>query len=200
MNLINPRKAEPAEELIDSYRHRMSTSLESFEFATIVALVREIQLVREKGRTVFIAGNGGSAATANHLALDWMLGTKLTNPPLRVISLSESVASITATGNDLSFGDVFARQLEALSEEDDLLVIISASGNSPNLISLSEVAHRNGCRIATLTGFDGGKLAKIADVSVHVPTTDGDYGVSEDLHLMIGHIVKELLISASRKP
>lgn len=199
MNLVYPGGSEPAEELIDSYRHRMSASLESFDFATILALVREIQLVREKGRTVFIAGNGGSAATSNHLALDWMLGTKLTNPPLRVISLSESVASITATGNDLSFGDVFARQLEALSEEDDLLVIISASGNSPNLVKLSEVAQRKGCRIAALTGFDGGKLANIADVSVHVTTADGDYGVSEDLHLMIGHIVKELLISAGRK-
>jgi D-sedoheptulose 7-phosphate isomerase len=150
--------------------------------------------VRRSGSTVFIAGNGGSASTASHISLDWMLGPNLVNPPLRVISLVDSTASITATGNDIAFLDIFSRPLRALAQEGDLLVVVSASGNSPNLVSLVETARDKGVRVAAITGFDGGRLAKAADLSIHVATEIGDYGVAEDIHLMIGHMVKEALL------
>lgn len=164
-----------------------------------MALVSLLQRIRKSGSTVFIAGNGGSASTAEHISLDWMLGTGLSSPPLRVVSLSESSASITATGNDFAFDAIFSRQLQSLAVEGDLLVVISASGNSANLVGLVEEARGMGVQIVAITGFDGGQLAQLAELSVHVPTAVGDYGVAEDLHLMIGHIVKEVLIVEEKR-
>ena len=93
------------------------------------------------------------------------------------------------------FEEVFSRQLNSLGSAGDLLLVISASGNSPNLLKLVDDAKTIGVEVVALTGFDGGRLAQIADLSVHVSTAMGDYGVAEDLHLMIGHIVKEALIN-----
>lgn len=92
------------------------------------------------------------------------------------------------------FEQVFSRQLKSLATKGDLLLVISASGNSPNLLKLVHDAKTIGVEVIALTGFDGGLLAQMADLSVHVSTSMGDYGVAEDLHLMIGHIVKEALI------
>lgn len=182
-------------QIISSYLSRAQQSMNDVDEASIAQLLSSLSAAQESGSTVFITGNGGSATTAEHIALDWMLGTGLTKPPLRVISLAISPATITATGNDLSFQDVFSRQLRSLADQGDLLVVISASGNSPNLIKIAVDAKELGVQLIAMTGFDGGQLAQMADVSVHVPTAIGDYGVAEDLHLMIGHIVKEALIA-----
>ncbi len=189
--------SEP-ENLVSAYFSRAIESINETNQATISELVSLLQSVRKSGATVFIAGNGGSASTAEHIALDWMLGTGLSNPPLRVISLAESSASITATGNDFAFETVFSRQLKSLAVHGDLLVVISASGNSPNLVGVVQEAKGIGVQVVAITGFDGGLLAQAAELSVHVPTAIGDYGVAEDLHLMIGHIVKEALIAEEK--
>lgn len=185
--------------VIASYISRALDSLEGLSREKIIELLGLLAEARKSGSTVFIAGNGGSASTAAHIALDWMLGTGLLNPPLRVVSISDSSASITATGNDFSFDQVFSRQLASLASSGDLLVVISASGNSPNLIKVAQEAKRLGVQVVAMTGFDGGRLAQMADLSVHVPTAIGDYGVVEDLHLMIGHIVKEALIAGENR-
>lgn len=181
--------------ITEAYMARTRQAIEAIDKRQIESIVLALGTARETGSTVFIAGNGGSASTAEHIALDWMLGTGLSAPPLRVVSLAQSPASITATGNDLAFEDVFSRQLKSLASKGDLLFVISASGNSPNLLKLVEYAKAIGVQVMAMTGFDGGHLAQIADLSVHVPTAMGDYGVAEDLHLMIGHIVKEALIA-----
>lgn len=185
--------------VIASYISRALDSLEGLSREKIIELLGLLAEARKSGSTVFIAGNGGSASTAAHIALDWMLGTGLLNPPLRVVSISDSSASITATGNDFSFDQVFSRQLASLASSGDLLVVISASGNSPNLIKVAQEANRLGVQVVAMTGFDGGRLAQMADLSVHVPTAIGDYGVAEDLHHMIGHIVKEALIAGENR-
>lgn len=185
--------------LIASYISRTLDSLEGLVREKIIDLVDLVAKARESESTIFLAGNGGSASTAAHIALDWMLGTGLLNPPLRVISISDSSASITATGNDFSFDQVFSRQLASLASSGDLLVVISASGNSPNLVKAAQEAKRLGVQVVGMTGFDGGRLAQMSDLSVNVPTAIGDYGVAEDLHLMIGHIVKEALIARENR-
>jgi D-sedoheptulose 7-phosphate isomerase len=190
----NHKELSRSEKTAKAYIKRVTLTLEKNNLFPILELVNELMSVRRSGSTVFIAGNGGSASTASHISLDWMLGTNLVNPPLRVISLVDSTASITATGNDIAFLDIFSRPLRALAQEGDLLVVVSASGNSPNLVSLVETARDKGVRVAAITGFDGGRLAKAADLSIHVATEIGDYGVAEDIHLMIGHMVKEALL------
>lgn len=182
--------------VVHRYAERLRAAAEAISVPEVLALGNELVQARRRGSTVLLAGNGGSASTVNHYAIDWMLGTEIENPPLRVVSLAESVSSVTATGNDQAFERVFSRQLERLGVEGDVVVLVSASGNSPNLIVAAETAHKIGMRVVVVTAFDGGKLREIADVSVHVPTKNGDYGVAEDLHLAIGHIVKELLIEA----
>ena len=195
MTSNQPSRAISQEGQVEAYFARMVTAINHINKASITELLTVLSKQRNAGSTVFIAGNGGSASTAEHIALDWMLGTGLSSPPLRVVSLAQSSASITATGNDFAFEDVFSRQLKSLARKGDLLVVISASGNSPNMLKLVEVARTIGVQVIAMTGFDGGRLAQIADLSVHVPTAMGDYGVAEDLHLMVGHIVKEALIA-----
>lgn len=185
--------------IADSYISRKIQTLKAFDSSQIASLVEILGRIRESRSTIFIAGNGGSASTAEHIAVDWMLGTELSDPPLRVVSIAQSAPSISATGNDHSFDDVFSRQLKSLATRGDLLLVISASGNSANLLKLASLAQDMEVNVVSMTGFDGGKLAKVADLSVHVPTSIGDYGVAEDLHLMIGHIVKEALICGEHR-
>lgn len=195
MSNISPKTGAGFPSIAERYLARIRESLEALDMQQIASLVLALGTARENGSTVFVAGNGGSASTVEHIALDWMLGSGLSGPPLRVISLAQSSATISATGNDLTFEIVFSRQLSSLARNGDLLLVVSASGNSPNLLRLVDVANTLGLRVVAMTGFDGGRLAQMADLSVRVPTTIGDYGVSEDLHLMIGHIVKETLIA-----
>lgn len=173
-------------------------ALEAFDFLPLEELFEFLGEVRESRATVFVIGNGGSASTASHFANDWMLGTEIARPPLRVLSLTDNVPALTSTGNDQSFSRVFTRQLEFLSESSDLLIAISASGNSPNILDAISFAKSIGMKSVGLTGFNGGQLSKVVDLSVHVPTQLGDYGVVEDVHLAIGHVMKELLIERWR--
>lgn len=188
-------KAQKA--LID-YQRRVSGAVSLLDHGSVTTLVLELLETRKREGTVFIAGNGGSASTAGHIAVDWMIGTSIPKPPLRVISLAENNATVTALGNDHSFGSIFSRQLLTLGKPDDLLVAISASGNSENLIEAAELAQNSGMKVCAITGFDGGALKKLSDIAVHVPTEIGDYGVAEDAHLVIGHAVKEALIMATQ--
>ena len=183
-------------DVIARYRNRLDQAIKGLDEDEIDQFAFELLGARLRGSTIFLAGNGGSASTVNHYAIDWALGTEVDNPPFRVLSLSDSVASLSATGNDKTFDLVFARPLRRLGEEGDVLVVVSASGNSPNLLAAVSVAREKGVRVVAVTGFDGGKLKSLADVSVHIPTALGDYGVAEDLHLAVGHIIKEMLIAA----
>lgn len=183
-------------DVFGDYRNRLHTALDGIDGREMSQLASELLAARQRKSTIFLAGNGGSAATVGHLAVDWMLGTEVDDPPFRILSLSDNVASLSATGNDKAFDLVFARPLRRLGEEGDVLVVVSASGNSSNLLAAVDVAREKGVRVVAMTGFDGGKLKSLADVSVHIPTVLGDYGVAEDLHLSVGHIIKEMLIAA----
>jgi D-sedoheptulose 7-phosphate isomerase len=185
------------EKSIFDYRSRLSAALDSFDLDQITTFVQVLLTARSRGSTVFVAGNGGSASTSSHYSIDWAFGSGLTNPPLRVLSITDNPSSITATGNDQKFERVFLRQLENLAKPEDIIVLVSASGNSSNLIEMIDFAKSQNMMVVGITGFDGGRLKSLSDLSIHVETTIGDYGVAEDLHLVIGHAVKEALIAGS---
>lgn len=181
---------------VRSYRNRLYMAIGGIEEDEMCRFASELLAARKRGSTIFLAGNGGSASTVSHYAIDWALGTEVEDPPFRVYSLSDSVPSLTATGNDKAFELVFSRPLKRLAREGDVLVVVTASGNSQNLLAAIEAAREIGVRVLAVTGFDGGKVKSLADDGIHIPTALGDYGVAEDLHLSVGHIIKEILIAA----
>jgi D-sedoheptulose 7-phosphate isomerase len=146
----------------------------------------------ENGRTVFICGNGGSASTASHMAADLGKNTVAAGKPrLRVISLNDNMAWFSALANDLGYDGVFVEQIENLLQPGDVLIAISASGNSPNVVRAAEFAKAHGGRVLALVGFQGGRLRELAHQVVHLKCDD--YGPVEDGHLVLNHIFTETL-------
>ena len=175
------------------YREECIEALNSVDLNAVKSVSDALLAARERGASVFVVGNGGSAATASHMATDLMLGSGLVNPPLRVIALTDNQAIITATGNDLNFDQVFSRQLTHLAQWGDVLIAVSASGNSPNVLTCVHAAQQMGLTTIAFTGFDGGQLATMVDLLIHVPTRQGAYGPVEDVHLMVNHMITEHL-------
>lgn len=139
-------------------------------------------------KKIFVAGNGGSAGTANHFCCDFgknaVKGDK--NRP-QIISLSANIEVLSALGNDFSYADVFSEQLKNLMEKGDLVLLISASGNSPNIIKAAEYAKSNGAAVVGLTGFSGGRLKTLSDINVNI--NSNSYEKTEDLHMILTHIM-----------
>jgi len=155
----------------------------------------------EQGRTVFLIGNGGSAANASHFGQDLAKGTLSSMSAtrrFRVVPLTDNIGFITALANDEGYDSIFEQQLRNLAASGDLLVAISGSGNSPNVIRAAEYAHSIGMTVIGVTGFDGGKLKALADVSVHIPVDD--MGMTEALHGVVFHLamcrLRERLVKA----
>ena len=143
----------------------------------------------EQGRTVFLIGNGGSAANASHFGQDLAKGTLSSMSAtrrFRVIPLTDNIGFITALANDEGYDSIFEQQLRNLAASGDLLVAISGSGNSPNVIRAAEYARSIGMTVIGVTGFDGGKLKALSDVSVHIPVDD--MGMCEALHGVVFHL------------
>ncbi len=148
----------------------------------------------EQGRTVFLIGNGGSAANASHFGQDLAKGTLSSMSAtrrFRVIPLTDNIGFITALANDEGYDSIFEQQLRNLAASGDLLVAISGSGNSPNVIRATEYARSIGMKVIGVTGFDGGKLKALADVSVHIPVDD--MGMTEALHGVVFHLAMSRL-------
>ena len=181
------------------YINDLKSILDSIDLVSIDKLCAKILSARESRNTIFIIGNGGSAATASHMATDLMFGTNLNNPPLRVVSLADNNSALTATGNDLDFEQIFSRQISVLGKAKDILIAISASGNSPNLLKAVNAAKSIGIETVGIIGFDGGQLALEVNFLIHVPTNQGAYGLSEDVHLTINHIITSILKKESIK-
>jgi D-sedoheptulose 7-phosphate isomerase len=160
----------------------------------VMALAIAINKARKTGSTVYIAGNGGSASTASHFATDIGIGSLNRANPVRSLSLCDNTAAITAIANDMDYSSIFAQQLKLLGKQGDLLIVISASGNSDNLINAVEVASELGMESHSLTGFDGGKLKQLTlGRNIHVETPKGAYGLVEDAHLAICHVITECI-------
>jgi D-sedoheptulose 7-phosphate isomerase len=143
----------------------------------------------ESNARIWIAGNGGSAATASHFATDLSRCKNSKNQPVKGLSLCDNSGLITAIGNDYGYEFIFSRQLSNLASNGDLLIALTASGKSKNILEVLGWATNNQVETIALTGFDGGEANKLADNSIHVPTDIGDYGVAEDAHSIICHFL-----------
>jgi D-sedoheptulose 7-phosphate isomerase len=182
------------QETISSYLAAARNIQSRLNINEIEKLAIALKNTREANRTVYILGNGGSASTASHFATDLGVGTLKVCKPVRAVSLTDNMAVITAISNDKSYESVFQQQLELLGREGDLLILISASGNSKNLISALHSSRKIGMSVFSMTGFDGGLLREMtSDANVHVPSQLGEYGLVEDAHLAICHIVTECI-------
>ncbi len=161
----------------------------------MAAFQRGIDVIRStflSGHLVVTCGNGGSASTASHYITDWTKsGSMATGKHMRGISLVDNIGLVTAFGNDVGYDEVFAGQVRSLVEAGDLLVAVSGSGNSPNVLKAVRAAHEVGADTLAIVGYDGGELMKIARRSVWVPSFDMQ--LCEDLHLMFGHMVMKSL-------
>ena len=180
--------------LIQSYLESAREIINHLNVEEIEGLTRAINEVREEKGTVFLVGNGGSASTASHFATDLGVGSINASRHVRVMSLTDNVAAMTAISNDKNYESVFSQQLQLLGKKKDLLVLISASGNSKNLIAALNSAEAIGMKSFSLTGFDGGELRRLtSNNNVHVPSKIGEYGLVEDAHLAICHMITECI-------
>lgn len=176
------------------YFEHLTFILNNISLSDIEQFVETLLDARSRGSTIFFIGNGGSAATASHFANDIAIGTRTYDKPFRVISLCDNQSIITAIANDDGYDKIFSQQLRILLKKGDVVVAISASGNSPNLIKAIDYAKKMGNITVGLSAFDGGKMKEMVDVSVHVPTEKGEYGPAEDAHMVMDHLVSNYLM------
>jgi len=174
----------------DEYLSHLFTLIEHLDREVFRAVIEEFSWARQSGNTIFIIGNGGSAATASHFAEDLLLGPKkFNNDPFRAIALTDSSAAITAIANDDGYDNSFLMQIETLFSPGDVVVGISASGNSRNVIRALDFANTNNGVTVGIVGFDGGRMKDVCKHTIHVETEKGNYEPVEDLHLIICHCI-----------
>lgn len=185
---------------IDSYFQEVIKSIVLLDKLSLEKMIEIIMEAYKKDKKIYILGNGGAASTSSHIACDLGKGTLArvydrTEKRLHVISLTDNVALMTAYANDLSYDDIFIQQLRNLIQAEDVVIAISGSGNTKNVLNAVSYAKKMGAKTVGLTGFGiGGKLAQISDVPIVVKTNH--YGPIEDVHMMIGHLVSAAIASA----
>lgn len=178
-----------------NYCNYLNELMQSLDCDTIAKVSDCFLDARQRGSTIFFAGNGGSAATASHFSQDLAeVGRKANVKPFKTLSLTDNVSFITAIGNDYGYEKIFVIQMTELFKKNDVLVVISASGNSRNVVEAANYAkEKEGISIGLL-GFDGGELSKICDHVVHIATNKGEYGPVEDIHLILDHMITSYLM------
>ena len=188
-----------AEDYARGYVRYLKSVLDNLDLTAVAEFVRRLEAVRLGRRTVFFVGNGGSAATCSHFANDLIKACRREGQPgFRAVSLTDNVALMTALANDDGYENVFTGQMPDLFKKGDMLVAISASGNSPNVLAAAKLAHQLGGEVVAITGFDGGELQRFADCAVHVPSQKGEYGPVEDVHMVLDHLVTSYLAFLSQ--
>ncbi len=186
------------ESFVDDYYSRFIETINRFDKSTMSQVLDVFTRVANAGGTLWVAGNGGSAAISDHTCCD---ATKLTysegKPPLRTISLASNGPMLTALANDYAYEDVFWRQLEYYLEPTDAVLLVSSSGNSPNVVKACEFANSRGVPTIAFTGFSGGKLKELAEVSVWIPVEN--YGMTEDIHQSLIHVLTQYISQNTQK-
>lgn len=175
-----------------SYADRLATVLRSTDWAPVARLIDTLVDVWQRNAQVFLCGNGGSDGNANHLANDLLYGVaRHSGRGIRVLSLTANSSVITCLGNDLGYTEIFCRQLRTLAQPGDLVIALSGSGNSRNIVSALEASRTLGLKSFAILGFDGGDALALADDAVHFPVHDMQ--LAEDLQLIVGHMVMQRL-------
>lgn len=190
------RERPAAADFARGYLDYLTEVLRALDVDALASFAHVLLDARARGVRIFFFGNGGSAATASHFVNDIAVGCRTWDTPFRAVGLTDNVSVLTALANDYGYDHVFVRQLQTQMESGDVVVAISVSGNSPNVLAAVEYANENGAFTVGLTGFDGGRLAEIAGLVVHVPTNRGEYGPAEDVHMIVDHLVAAYLVQA----
>jgi D-sedoheptulose 7-phosphate isomerase len=173
---------------IDRHLAELRAAIDSLQVEDLTRVGEVLFRAYRNDKQVFTLGNGGSSSTASHMAADLAKNTITANVRrFRITSLNENAAIMTALANDLGYEHVFSEQLANLIRAGDILIVVSASGNSPNVLKAMDYARAQSAEIVALLGFDGGAAAKLADFPLVVGSRD--YGVVEDVHLIINHIL-----------
>ncbi|MBI1175215.1 MAG: SIS domain-containing protein [Sideroxydans sp.] len=181
----------PTDEFFD-YSRRLQAALSGADWGGVGVLANELLECWKEGRQVFLCGNGGSAGNAIHLANDLLYGiSKEKGHALRVTALPANSSVVTCLANDQGYEDIFSHQLAVLARERDILIALSGSGNSPNIVKALEQAQEMGMRSFAVLGFSGGKAKELADVPIHFEIDDMQ--IAEDMQLVVGHMVMQWL-------
>jgi len=181
---------------IKDYIEKLTYILNNLDTNEIVEIKDALELTIKNNSKIYILGNGGSAATSSHMANDLSVGLKLRDiRNFDVESLSDNSSICTAIANDIGYENIFYAQLKNKIKKDDVLIAISCSGNSANIIKAVEYAKNIGTTIIGMTGFEGGKLKELSDINFHVQTSKGEYGLVEDAHMILDHILYSYYIS-----
>ncbi len=170
------------------YKSGLLKAIESVDLETVGQAIQILARARDEGRRIFVCGNGGSASTASHFATDLVKGASYGRAArFRILALTDSLPTITAYSNDVGYDCIFVEQMKNFAEPGDVLMAISSSGNSPNVLRAVEYGNSIGCRTIALTGRDGGQLGPLAQLNIQIshPHT----GRIEDLHLIVMHMI-----------
>src|SRR3954470_24122736 len=189
MNVSTERESTiSSREFAPEYRDAFLLALATIDMAAVSRGIRMLAAARDEGRRIFVCGNGGSASTASHFACDMVKGASFgRDQRFRIMALTDSLPTITAYSNDVSYDCVFAEQLKNFAQPGDVVMAISGSGNSPNVLRAMEYGRSIGCRTIALTGRDGGKLAPLADVNIQARIPH--MGRIEDVHMIVAHMI-----------
>lgn len=180
------------QDMFRSYSARLATALEAADWAAVERLALAIRECWRTGRRVYLCGNGGSAANAMHIANDFLYGTaKGGGKGIRVTALPSNVSVLTCLANDEGYADIFSRQLLVDGEAGDILIVLSGSGNSPNILEALKQASAIGIRTFAILGYSGGKAKEMADEPIHFAINDMQ--ISEDAQLVVAHAIMQWL-------
>lgn len=175
-----------------AYANRLNTVLSGADWAPVVELAQKISDCWRTGKRVLICGNGGSAGNAAHLANDFLYGVaKRTGGGINVLALSANPSVITCLANDVGYEHIFSEQLAVHGEPGDLLIVLSGSGNSPNVVRALEQARSMGIESCAILGYSGGRCKDLADIPIHFAIDDMQ--IAEDLQMVVGHMVMQWL-------
>lgn len=180
---------------IQNYFQHVRHAVDQIPLIKVSELADAILQVYNEGYTIFSMGNGGSGATASHVAGDYVKGASFgLSKRFRFICLNDNIPALMAISNDISYDAIFEEQLKNFAKQGDLVIGLSGSGNSKNVVNALQWAKKQGIKTAALTGYKGGECAAIADISVHIPIADME--IVEDLHMMVFHAIKRRITSS----
>lgn len=172
----------------EAYRSQLLTAISTLDLSKVDQAIAWFREARDGDRHIFVCGNGGSASTASHFACDILKGASFERDRrFRILALTDSLPTLTAYSNDVCYACVFEEQLKNFAQRDDVVMAISGSGNSANVIRAIEYGNRIGCKTLALTGRDGGRLGSLAQLNIQIPVEH--MGRIEDLHLVVCHMI-----------
>jgi D-sedoheptulose 7-phosphate isomerase len=176
--------------MVSRYFDHLKEVLDSIPPETVGAILKAVEDAAMRGSTVFFIGNGGSASIASHFVNDLVYGTRCEgHPRVRATSVTDNLAVVTALANDNGYDQSFVIQLEERVRPDDVVVALSVSGNSPNVVEALRFAKKAGATVIACTGFPNGKIREFADIDLHLDLVRGEYGPAEDVFMILDHLV-----------